>query len=166
MKGNGKKKLAYVDVTTIAFSVELVVATNVHAVVVGVESTRTELHADNIRNGTPVLDGPCLVVASHGDPAVAVGVVGPHQRRSLLGEGLTCRRPILEREQLVQQGVENPADSLASSAGVVANNGRVGTGDLLALLEVGVDGADFGVEVEDFGSEAVLECLVREERDR
>ena len=108
-------RLTYVDVSAIAVSVELVVVSNVHAVVVGVESTQLEPHADNIRPGA-VLSAPTLVVARNGDPAVAVWVVPPHEGGRLLGEGLAGGGPVLEWEQLVQELVEDAADGLACCA--------------------------------------------------
>lgn len=125
-------------------------ATNVHAVVVGVESTEAELHADNVGDGAAVLDVPALVVADSGDPAVAVRVVLVHEGGGLLSEGLAGGVPVLEREELVEDGVEDAADGLAGAARVVANDLRVGRGGL-ALLEVGQGG-----EVEDLGGYAVL----------
>jgi len=135
-KGNGRMGATYVDVTAIAVGVELVVVSNVHAVVVGVERTQAELHADNIRNGTAVLDMPALVVADNGNPAAAVRVVLPHERGRLLGKGLAGGRPVFEREELVQHGVDDAASGLAGGARVVADNLRVGAGVHLALAEV------------------------------
>lgn len=128
-------------------------AADVHAVVVGVESTEAELHADNVGDGATVLDVPALVVADGGDPTVAVWVVLVHECGGLLGEGLAGRVPVLEREELVKDGVEDTADGLASAARFVADDLGVGRGGL-ALVQV-------GGEVEDLGGYAVLLCMVR-----
>lgn len=130
-------------------------ATDIHAVVVGVESTEAELHADDVGDGATVLDVPALVVAHGGDPAVTVRVVLVHECGGLPGEGLAGGVPVLEREELVENGVENAADGLAGAAGVVTNDLRVGRGGL-ALIEV-----RRGREVEDLGGYAVLLCEVR-----
>lgn len=56
--------------------------------------------------------------------------------------------------ELVKQGVEDPAHSLTSSAGVVTNDGCVGAGNLLALLQV-----EFGRNLDGLGREAVLNSV-------
>lgn len=145
---------AYVDVTTIAVSVELVVATNIHAVVVGVQSAHLEVDIDNVRDGTSVLDPPALVVADYSGPFARVGVVLPHQRSCLLREGLASRRPVLQRNQLLEQGVENLADSKTSVTRLATDN--LGSGALvLALVQRDLDGV-----VDDLDRLAVLPNLL------
>ena len=89
-------------------------AADIHAVVVGVKSAQRELHADNIGDGATVLDAPSLVVASNRGPPSRVGVVPVHQSSGLLREGFASRVPVFQREELVKQLVENPANGLAS----------------------------------------------------
>lgn len=132
-------------------------AANVHAVIVGVESAQLQLHADNVRDGTVVLDGPSLVVAGSSNPPVAIRVVVVHQRCCLLREGLTSRVPVLEREELVENGIENPANSYASCSCLVTNDLHIGAWGL-ALLQA------LGRELHNFKINAILKVLLENNR--
>lgn len=149
---------AYVDVTTIAVGVELVVATNIHAVVVGVQGAHLEVDIDNVRDGTSVLDPPALVVADYSGPFARVGIVLPHQRSCLLREGLASRRPVLQRNQLLEQGVEDLADSKTSVTRLATDN--LGSGALvLALVQRDLNGG-----VDDLDRLAILPNLLISEK--
>lgn len=63
--------------------------------------------------------------------------------------------------EFVKNGIEDPAYSLTSSTGVVADDGRVGAGDL-ALLNIGGGGGGVGGDVDVIGREAVLGSFLEE----
>lgn len=130
--------------------------TNIHAVVVCVEGTQFEPHAHHVGDGTAVLDAPCFVVAGNSGPPARVGVVAIHQSSRFLREGLTRRSPVLQREKLVEQGVQDLTNSLARLSGLITKDLSIGT-LLLTLVQ------DVSRKVCEFSSNAILNTALVEE---
>jgi hypothetical protein len=124
--------------------------TDVHAVVVGVKSAQIEPHAHHIRDGTVILDPPPLVVAGNSGPSSGVRVFLIHQSSGLLRKSLTRRRPVLQREKLVKQGIQDPANSKTSGSCVVTKNLSIGARRLTLVQR------DIGKEVCEFSRVAIL----------
>lgn len=133
----------HVNVSTITTSPERVLTTNVEAVVVSVERAHGELDTGDIGDSAAVGNVPLHVVAGSGDPAVSVGVPGPHGVDGGLGEGLTGGVPVVDGEQLVEEAAHGSGDG---SSGSNALSSAIKTGSGAALGKMGI-GVDFGVDI-------------------
>jgi hypothetical protein len=123
---------------------------DVHAVVVGMKGAQIEPHAHHVRDATAVLDTPSLVVAGNCRPPSTIGVVLIHQSSCLLRERLTSRVPVLQREEPVEQFVQDPPNSLTSGSRMVTNDLSISTWRL-ALVQ-----RDVGRKIYDLSRRAIL----------
>jgi hypothetical protein len=123
----------HVDEATIALREKLVGSGNIHALVVGVEKSKTELNRVLSIDVGGVSDREGLVIAGGGLESGRIGVPSHHLFGSLLSEGLASRIKVGDVANELSGGADGLGDYSADGGGTSRDENS--SGDWLALAK-------------------------------
>lgn len=125
--------MTYVDETSIALSKELVRCSNVHALIIGVEDSKSELNGGLSVNVGRISNREGFVIAGSGLETFGVGVISHHGLGCLNGEGFTASVKVGNVTDKSGGSADGLVDDGSNCRGT--SRGQNSNGDRLTLAE-------------------------------